>query len=96
MVSSMKSYNKEFEYKGYRFNIKVELNTKIEKQLDGKLWHTIAVNDMGPSNYYRKFDVLDFDLTTGISNAIDHAKAHVDDKTQLSTAEKTLINLGFM
>lgn len=30
--------NKQFEYRGFNFNIKVELNTKVEKRIDGERW----------------------------------------------------------
>ncbi len=92
-----KDYNKIFEYKGYQFNIKVILNTKIDKHPNGQRWHTVTINDTGPSNYYqRDEDVLDADITTAIANVIKHAQDFVDKKNQLTETETTLINLGFV
>jgi hypothetical protein len=32
----MSKLNKEFDYKNYKFNTSIELNTKVEKRLNGK------------------------------------------------------------
>ena len=42
--------NKQFEYRGFNFNIKVELNTKVEKCIGGERWHTVTTNCMDADN----------------------------------------------
>ena len=88
--------NKEFEYRGYRFNINVKFNTRVEKKIGGKRWHTIITNDMGVSNYYIKNEAEDDFLILFVESAERLAKEWVDkriDNTQ-STDER-LIELGF-
>ena len=45
--------NKQFEYRGYKFNIKVELRHTVERRPNGAVLHMITVNDMGPGNYHK-------------------------------------------
>lgn len=42
----MKTLNKQFEYNGRTFNVKVVLNYAQERSLDGKTWHEVTVNDL--------------------------------------------------
>ena len=51
--------NNQFEYRGFNFNIKVELNTKVEKRINGERWHTITTNCMDADNYYKKEEVYE-------------------------------------
>lgn len=92
----MLQYNKEFEYKGSRFNITVELNTKVEKRMNGDRWHSIRCNDMGAGNYYEKKQVIDADLESEILACQERAKASVGTIPHSeSEQELLLIKLGF-
>jgi hypothetical protein len=54
----MGKVNKQFEYKGYKFNTSVELNTKAEKHIGGRIWHTVITNCLGGNNYYDKEEIV--------------------------------------
>ncbi len=88
--------NKEFEYRSYKFNIKVELNTKVEKKLNGDRWHTVTTNCMGADNYYKKEKVNDRLLVLHVISCESDAKKYVDEKLggKPSPNEK-LSELGF-
>ena len=72
--------NKEFEYKGYKFNINVEFNTRVEKRIDGERWHRVTINCMDFDNYYKKEDVKDRFLEIGVQDAERLAKQYIDEK----------------
>ena len=93
----MGSMNKEFEYRGYRFNIKVELNYRVERSMDGKHQHKITLNDMGPSNYYETKLTETCVLEEDIQLMIEDAQTWVDKREDGSKTfeEKLLASLGF-
>jgi hypothetical protein len=93
----MKKLNKEFEYKNYRFNTSIELNTKIEKRLNGKIFHTIITNCMGGSNYYQKEEIETHQIEEYTNNHYLLAINFVDklENKVFSKEEEILINLGF-
>ncbi len=92
----MNTMNKKFEHRGYNFNIKVDLNTRVEKSIDGDRYHTITVNCMDRDNYYKQEEVNDNLLTLYIHSAMIRAKQYVDKKIDGdSNADKRLIELGF-
>ena len=72
--------NKQFEYRGFNFNIKVELSTKVEKRIDGERWHTITINCMDVDNYYKKEEVNDKFLVVCVQDCERLAKKYVDEK----------------
>jgi catalase (peroxidase I) len=91
----MNTKNKEFKYKNYNFNIKIELFSEVERRPDGKAWHTITINDMGPSNFYQKKQVLDEDLEKEIYALEQKAKDYVDNKIEKRDIDLRLEKLGF-
>ena len=81
--------NKELEYRGYRFNIKVEESHTGQFEL--------VINDMGPTNYYQKFSDLSPDkvMITIITAEVD-AKRWVDKReSPISELENKLRDMGF-
>lgn len=90
-----KQYNKVFEYKGRKFNIQVVLDSKVEKKLDGDVWHEVTVNDMGFSNYYNRELILSDDLPRYIKARIEDIKLFVDKPLNVSKTEQILLDLGF-
>jgi len=90
--------NKEFSYLGYTFNIKVELNSKVERRPNGKRWHRVTVNDMGPGSYHQRTEFEELYLLEGIKQMEQSAKNWVDQKEgniSKSTVEQQLIAIGF-
>ena len=71
--------NKQFEYKGYRFNIKVSFNVKAERHIGGKRWHRLSVSGMGARNWsFEKPEVLDEDLVGAINDIQKRAEEYID------------------
>jgi len=91
----MKTMNKEFRYKDFVFNISVELNTKVEKRINGKRWHTITINDMRSDGYYKKQEVLSNQLETEIDKLKIAAMDFVDSDERYTSDEQLLLKLGF-
>ncbi len=88
--------NKQFEYRGFNFNIKVELNTKVEKRKDGERWHTVTTNCMDVDNYYKKEEVNDRFLVMYVQDCERLAKKYVDEKLDGKTSpDARLAELGF-
>lgn len=90
------SLNKKIEYKGYQFNIKLELNTKIEKSIQGKRFHRITINDTGHGSYYSSELIQDDSLEEHLNKIERLAREYVDSTfTQNSDIDKRLLKLGF-
>jgi hypothetical protein len=88
--------DKEFTYEGFTFNIRVNLNIKIERRINGKRWHRITINDMGPGNYYEIKDIEDSQLEETINMMESDAKLYVDSFIRNSDPIfERLKNLGF-
>jgi hypothetical protein len=89
--------NKVHEYRGYKFNIKVELNYKVEKRIDGKRAHKVTLNDLGASYYYETKLTETCALEENIQLMIDDAQTWVDKREDGSKTfeEKLLASLGF-
>lgn len=89
--------NKQYVYRDYTFNIKVELHTRAERHPGGRVWHTVIVNDMGMGSYYKKEEIeekrlkmyLKMDVRYMIEEYIDE---QIDGKKGI---EKDLEDLGF-
>jgi len=90
----MCAMDKQFEYLGVHFNISVILNYETERCIDGKTYHHITVNDMGPSNYYMTEKVIDEDLEAVVNNMTIAAKQWVDSR-QSPPKHQLLHDLGF-
>ncbi len=93
----MSKLNKEFYYKGYRFNTSIELNTKVERILDGKVWHTIITNCMDGNNYYQKEVIETSQIEEYVQKHNKSAEEYIDKLTytQQSYEEQLLYKLGF-
>lgn len=94
----MSKFNKQFEHKDYKFNISVELNTKAERTLNGKVWHTVITNCLGSNNYYIKDEVLSVELENCINKHKEDAINYIDKLTYKpkSFEEMLLSNMGFL
>jgi hypothetical protein len=93
---SKQQMNKEFEYRGFRFNIKVELNSRVEKSLNGNRWHTVILNCMGGDNFYIKEEIPDDELVSYVTKCERFAKEYVDGKLDGEQPyDERLTELGF-
>jgi hypothetical protein len=88
--------NKEFEYAGYRFITSVELSTRKEKKLNGKVWHTITT-DCTEGTYYVKDDIETYEIEDAVARHELSAIEYIDKLTSGSRSfEETLLTkLGF-
>ena len=93
----MSKLNKEFEYKGYKFNTSVELNTRAERKINGKVWYTIITNCMDGNNYYQKEEVETFQIEEVVEKHKQNAIDYIDKLTykKKSFEEMLLSSLGF-
>ena len=89
--------NKEYEYRGFKFNIKVKLNTKQERHIDGKIWHTVIINDMGMGSYYKTEEIEEKRLKMYLKMDVPiMIEKYVDEQIDGSIGiEKELKQLGF-
>lgn len=89
--------NKVHEYRGFKFNIKVELDHTVEKRYDGLRQHKITLNDMGPTNYYKTHLCETDDLLDHINGMINDAEVWVDNRIDESKSfeQRLLESMGF-
>jgi len=88
--------NKQFVYRGFSFNSKVELNTRVEKRINGERRHTITTNCMDVDNYYKKEEVNDKFLVMCVQDCERLAKKYVDEKLDgKPSPDARLSELGF-
>lgn len=90
--------NKVLEHRNYKFNIKVDLNSRGEKRLGGRREHLVTVNDMGSGSYYQKYYIdSKEDLTIKILGIERETTAYIDSKLdgQKSVEETALTSLGY-
>jgi hypothetical protein len=94
----MSKLNKQFEYRGYKFNMSVELNTKVEKKLNGKRLHTIITNCMGSNNYYLKDEIETYQIEEYVERHKQLVTDYIDKLLykEVSFEEKLLSGLGFI
>lgn len=89
--------NKQFVYREYHFNITVQLDTTVERCLNGKHFHTVICNELSVTNYYHKKEVEDESLVLQISFEEELAKKFVDDREGGKPPfDQRLADLGFV
>lgn len=95
----MRSFDKIFKYRNYQFNINVKLHDTVERHPGGKDQHLIVINDMGVTNFYKKYqcdnDILKLQET--IELAMDAATEYVNLRETItrSSEELLLLKMGF-
>ena len=90
--------NNQFEYKGYKFNIKVEFDVKVEKCIGGKRWHRVFLNHMGSANWgVQDNEVEDSSLLGRIEGVKKEAEDWVNKRhnTGYTETQKALLEMGF-
>lgn len=92
---AMKKY---FKYRGCEFVIIVELNTIVERRLNGKRWHNILIKttETGDDGYLDSIEVTDDELELNVKQVIKTAKNWLDIKLDGKAIENEILkNLGF-
>lgn len=86
----MQTYNKQFSYKSFKFNIKLET---FENDIAN-----ITINDLGYSNFYMKKSINIEKLEDSIYELENLAIKFVDSRTEESIIplERKILNLGFV
>jgi hypothetical protein len=95
----MENYTKIIEYKGYEFEINITLNSKIERRINGKRYHTINAKCLNYDNLENiEFEFEQKLLTPHIIKIDSVIKENVDIilNTNLTYDEIILINCGFV
>ena len=90
--------NKQFDYKGYRYNVKVAFNVKAERHIGGKRWHKVSISGMGARNWgFEKPEVLDENLVEAINDIQKQAEAYIDGSIvdKLTPVQEALLAMGF-
>ena len=90
--------NKNFNYKSYEFNIEVELNSRVEKRINGESFSKIRLSHLGGANFYKNIEVNNKDLLFKINELEQEAKDWVDkrEKVIYTDLESQLIKQGFV
>lgn len=93
----MRDLNKQFQYKKYNFNTSVRLNTRAERRIGGKVWHTIITNCMDGNNYYKKDEIETCQIEEYVKSHEQLAMEYIDKLTyrEQSFEETLLEGLGF-
>ena len=91
----MKTYNKIIEKDNYKFNVKIELDTRLERGLEGKRFSTVILNEMGLTNFYKKWEVRNTELIDFIDNTIPFEITYFLNEKKQNPLEKELIKMGF-
>ena len=71
---------KEFEYKGFRFSIDVELRSKVTVL---EVWHTVTVKCKDAKEYFKKSTVADKMLVKRVAECEKEAMRFVDKKMKV-------------
>lgn len=87
--------NKKFNYRGFNFNINVELDTKVEKTPNGKRWHKVTINCTDQLSFYEQKEVDDILLIPTISSFENKAQRFIDNKLDKKPIHQELSELGF-
>lgn len=94
----MSKFHKQFEYKGYKFNTSVELNTKVENGKD--IWlsrHTVITDSMNGNNHSQRDEVVTAKLEDCIKRHQEGAIAYIDKLTYTKQTEEEIMlsKMGF-
>lgn len=88
-----------WKHQGYEFNIRVRFETKVEKRIGGKRFHTIILNHLGAANYQEQDDEAeDSNLRERLKQIKAKAIAWIDkrhDTKPLTEIQVELLNEGF-
>lgn len=95
-----KAMNKEFSYKDYKFNIKVELNSHFQEKKGNKGQnpvHRVQINDMGAANWCMSKDASTDTLEKVIKELEGEAIKYAENRIYYgkSYEERILMDLGF-
>ncbi len=93
----MREMSKIFVYRENEFKINVELNTKAERHLDGKVWHTVTIAGLDKIKYFIKEEIEEKRLKMYLKMDVPiMIKEYVDIQLDGPTGiEKELAEMGY-
>ena len=88
--------HKEFSYRNFDFEIKIELNYKVERCINGERWHKITSSCKDKEIYYKSEFVNDKFLILHVEKEERLSKKALDAKLdgEPSSVDQ-LLNLGY-
>jgi hypothetical protein len=94
---------KTIEYKGYTINFYVDLNSKIERRINGDRFHTIYYSIYNSEKFEclsELYEVIDQILVDRIIQLEETAKKYIDtnhfNESSSSIIDDRLVKLGFV
>lgn len=91
--------SKKFIDAGYKFLLELELNTRIEKRIDGDRWHTLTIYfvEGDSKTLFRTESILDSNLEQEILNVERSLEVWVTSQLSIAKYERDprLEKLGF-
>lgn len=92
----MNTMKRDIPYKGFKISFVVDLNTLVERRMNGNRYHTVEVT-CSDNMYNRTFyKVEDSVLVKTVEKIEQDVKDYIDDKLKgLKTPDERLHKLGF-
>tara|TARA_R110002049_G_scaffold143239_3_gene305235 strand:+ start:67 stop:336 length:270 start_codon:yes stop_codon:yes gene_type:complete len=87
---------KEIKYGGVTLTVKVDLNFRVEKRINGKRFHKVSITPDNGLFYLSNVYITDKNLEDSISSLIKLAKNTIGNVDEPSEIKDLLINLGFV
>lgn len=87
---------KEIKYGGVTLTVKVDLNFRVEKRINGKSLHKVSITPDNGSFYLSNVDITDENLEDSITSLINLAKNTIGNVDESSEIKDLLLSLGFV
>ena len=91
----MGKMTKSFTYKEYTISVLVELNTKAERHIGGKIWHNVTTTNITTNIELGNLEIEDTQLVDYITRNEITIKKYIDSLGAKSTYDIRLSELGF-
>lgn len=75
----MKELIKTVSYKGHIFNIILILNVRVERRINGDIWHLLKIEQNDTSKIIKQLEIKDIELELTMITINHYIKAFVDE-----------------